>query len=386
MILKQLKAYRLWFLLGGLVLMYLLYVSNSPKLQLSKKTPPTVVVAHPTMVTMAEYIHQTGNTSAYHSIDLVARVEGNLEKNYFTAGTFVDKGSSLFLIEPKPYLEKLEQAKASVQAAKASLKYAKSEYNRQIQMFKQNATSQNNVEMWVAKVQQAEAELLQAKSDVTQAALNYSYTTIIAPFNGRIGRAYVDVGNLVGNGSATKLATIEQLVPMYVYFNLNELDLLKLRKIAKENGATPKTLSTIKVGLGLQNEKGYPHEGRLNFVNSSVDASTGTIQFRAIFDNNNLALVPGLFVKVRIAISPNVPRISIPKSVLMYDQVGPYVYKVDKNNQAKRQRLTLGPILGGWQSIVSGIEINDNIIIEGMQFVIDGKQVNLTHAKESSLK
>lgn len=384
MSLKQLKTYRLWLLIGALVITYLIYVNNAPSLVTNKKVPPTVAVMHPKMIKMADYLKQTGNTSAFHSVDLVARVEGVLEQKFFKAGTFVEKGTKLFMIEPKPYYEKLEQAKASVQASKASLKYAKSEYDRQLKMFQQNATSQNNVEMWVAKVQQAEADFLKSQSDVTQAALNYSYTKIEAPFKGRIGRALVDVGNLVGNGNATKLATIEQLDPIYVYFNLNEIDVLRIRSLAKKNGATPKKILTIQVELGLQNESGYPHVGKLNFIGSSLDASTGTMQFRAIFENKELTLVPGLFARVQIATSPEIPRISVPKDILMYDQLGPYLFKVDARRQAEMQRVKLGPSIDEWQSIESGLDKNDLVISEGMQFVADGRQVQFKQQKRQS--
>lgn len=382
MILNKIKAYRLWIVGGVLIVAFAIYMSNRPALMAKEKPAPEVLVMQPQMIKMTDYIEQTGNTSAFHSVDLVARVEGYLEKKLYASGTFVEKDTPLFLIEPKPYFEKLEQAKASVSAAEANVKYAKAEYNRQLEMFKQNATSKNSVEMWVAKVQQAESELLQAKSNEIQAEINYSYTKIQAPFKGRVSRELVDVGNLVGNsGSATKLATIEQLAPIYVYLNLNEIDLLRLRSKGKKDRSTPEALSKVPVELGLQNEVGFPHKGRLNYVNSSLDASTGTMQFRAIFENKDFALVPGLFVKLRIAISPNFPRVSIPRAALMYDQAGPYVFTVDANNQAHLKRITLGSTLDHWQSIKSGLSSSDKVITQGMQFVSEGKNVRVKYQK-----
>src|SRR5207253_10202064 len=131
-------------------------------------------------------------------------------------------------------------------------------------------------------------------------------------FDGRIGRHLVDVGNYVGNGQATKLATIDQLSPIYVYFNPNELDLLKIRNAARAHGFKPSEINQIPVYVGLQNEDGYPHEGRLDFVNSGLNASTGTMEFRALLTNKTYTMLPGLFVQIRIALSKPTPQLTVP--------------------------------------------------------------------------
>ena len=183
---------------------------------------PKVVVQQPQWREMVEYVTQTGTLVAYNSVDLVARIEGYLDAIKFTDGSFVKKGQPLFVIQPEPYFEQLKAAQATVAAQKAYNVYVKSEYARQKKMYTQQATSLNNVEKWLAKTEESDAEIAKAVANEAIAAINYSYTHVEAPFDGRIGRHLVDVGNLVGNGVATNLANIEQIDPIYAYFNLNE--------------------------------------------------------------------------------------------------------------------------------------------------------------------
>ncbi len=337
--------------------------------------PPTVVTEKPKKFKLAEYITQTGNTVAFNTVDLVARVEGYLQEINFTDGTFVKKGAPLFVIQPKPYLEKLKEAQASVKAAEAGLNYAKAEHNRQKRMYRENATSQNSVEVWLSKQEQAEAELSQSKANLVNANINYSYTHIAAPFTGRIGRHLVDIGNLVGNGQATKLATIEQIEPIYVYFNLNELDLLKLRQAARERGIKAKNITEITAYVGLQNESGYPYRGHLSFVDTGLNPSTGTMEFRALLKNTDLIFVPGLFVKVRIPISLPKPMLTVPETAILYDQIGPYILNVNNKQIVEQKYVKTGPKEQGRQAITKGLTENDNIVVQGIQFATPGKKV-----------
>lgn len=362
----------------GLFILYsiihYIFKSKSPTLP-----TPTVVVKKPVIAEMAEYVVQTGNTVAFNSVNLVARVEGYLNEIKFTDGTFVKKGQALFVIEPDPYKEKLEEAQAEVVAKKAAVAYAKAEYARQQQMYKENATSLNNVEKWLAQRDEAQAEVDQAVANAEVAAINYSYTQILAPFDGRIGRHLVDPGNLVGNGKATNLATIEQIDPIYVYFNLNELDLIKIRAAAQAEGIKPSEIYQVPVAVAMQNEIGFPHQGTLNFVNTGLNASTGTIEFRALLTNKNYTLLPGLFVQVRIAISKPSPQLTVPDTAVLYDQIGAYLLTVDKNNDVEQKRVVLGSIDQGMRAIVKGIDAQDHVIVDGLQNATPG---NLVAPKE----
>jgi RND family efflux transporter MFP subunit len=336
---------------------------------------PLVSVKKPTLLPTTEYITQTGNTVAYQSVDLVARVAGYLDVISFVDGTFLKKGDPLFIIEPEPYLDQLRAANASVDALKAEDEYNKAEYIRQQRMYKANATSLSNVEKWLAKSHESEAEVSKAVANAEIAAINYSYTHIKAPFDGRIGRHLVDIGNFVGNGVATNLATIEQLDPIYVYFNLNELDLIRLRAAARAEGFDPKKIKQIPVYVSLQSDTAFKYEGTLDFINTSLDASTGTMEFRALLPNKETLLVPGLFVQVRVALSKPMPQLTVPDTAVLYDQIGSYVLTVDSAHTVLLKRVVLGSLEQDQRSILKGINAQDNVIVSGLQNATPGHQV-----------
>lgn len=372
---KKSKLVRITALVLALFLLFFLIVHLKTKKTTPTLPPPVVIIKKPELIKIAEYITQTGNTVAYNSVNLVARVEGYLDAVEFTDGSLIKKGQGLFVIEPQPYMEKLLEAEASVAAQKAAYAYALAESARQRQMYKENATSLKNVEKWAAKADESKAEVAKAVANAKIAAINYSYTHIVAPFDGRIGRHLVDPGNLVGHGEATNLATIEQINPLYVYFNLNELDLIKIREAAKARGFKPSEINQIPVYVGMQNETGFPHEGRLDFVSTGLNASTGTIQFRALLSNKNYPLLPGLFVQVRIAISKPSPQLTVPDTAVQYDQIGAYLLTVNKENYVIIKRVVLGSLEQSKRAILKGLDAQDNVIIDGLQNATPGNQV-----------
>ena len=242
-------------------------------------------------------------------------------------------------------------------------------------MYRQNATSLNNVEKWSAKAEEYRAEIDKAVADAEVAAINYSYTHVLAPFDGRIGRHLVDPGNLVGNGAATALATIQQIDPIYAYFNLNELDLIKIRAAARDHDFKPEDINRIPVYVRMQNETDFLHEGKLDFVNTGLNASTGTMEFRALLSNKDFTLLPGLFVQVRIPIGEPTPQLTIPDTAVQYDQVGAYILVVDKQNYVVQKRVVGGALEQGIRAIVKGLDAEDNVIISGLQNAIPDHQV-----------
>ncbi|KTD18283.1 RND multidrug efflux membrane fusion protein [Legionella jordanis] len=356
------------------ILLFLL-LHHKPTNVTSSLPAPVVIVQKPTALKMAEYVTQTGNLVAYNSVNLVARVEGYLKEIKFKDGSFVEKGQELFVIEPDPYQEKVAEAKAQLEATKAAALYNETEYARQKQMYRQNATSLKNVEKWLAKSEESKAEISKAQANLQVAEVNYSYTRVLAPFHGRIGRHLVDPGNLVGNGKATNLATLEQINPIYAYFNLNELDLIKIRKIAKKRGLKPEDINQIPVYVAMQNERGFPHQGKLDFVNTGLNASTGTMEFRALLPNANFSLLPGLFVQVRIPVTEAIVQLTIPDTAILYDQIGSYVLVADETNHVILKRVVLGSVEHGMRAITKGIDANDHVIIEGLQNAAVGIQV-----------
>ena len=363
----------------GIVIIILLLMNLIAHYMAKKNIPqiplPVVIIKKPELIKMADYVTQTGTTVAFNSVNLVARVEGYLNTISFKDGTYIKKGRPLFVIEPEPYMEKLLEAKASVAAQKANLAYTNSEYARQKNMYKENATSLNSVEEWLAKSQGAAAEIAKAIANEAIATINYGYTHVSAPFDGRIGRHLVDVGNLVGNGVATNLATIDQVTPLYVYFNLNELDLIKLRAAAEAEGYGYKKTPRIPVYVSLQNQPDHEYEGVLDFVNSGLNASTGTLELRAIFPNKDVALIPGLYVQVRVAITPPTPQLTVPDTAVLYDQIGNYLLTVDNKNTVVLKRVVLGGLEQGKRAILKGLDAKDTVIVNGLQNATPGNQV-----------
>ena len=355
------------FLLQGIIA---LTTHKKPILQ-----PAPVVLQKPKVSNITDYITQTGTMVAYNSVDLVARVEGYLEGINFTDGTFVKKDKELFVIQPKPYLEQLKAAQATVAVQKAAYLYDSSEYARQKRMYQQSATSLNNVEKWSAKSQESKAEIDKAVANEEIATITYSYTHVLAPFDGRIGRHLVDVGNLVGHGQATDLATIQQLDPIYVYFNLNELDLIKIRTAAKAQDFKPKDLNQVPVNVRMQNETKFLHTGKLDFVNTALNASTGTMEFRALLSNKEYALLPGLFVEVRIPIAKPKQQLTVPDTAIQYDQIGAYLLIATNDHIVVQKRIVVGALEQGMRAIVKGLDAKDDVIIDGLQNAIPGHEV-----------
>ena len=215
-----------------------------------------------------------------------------------------------------------------------------------------------------------------AEENLVIAKINDSYTRVKAPFDGRIGRHLVDKSNLVGHGAATILATLEQLNPIYVYFNLNEIDLLLLRAAIKEQDIDEKVIRQVPVEINLPTGKDYKFKGKLDFINTGLNASTGTLEFRALLPNQAYVLLPGLFVQIKIALESPTPRLTVPDTALQYDQIGPYLLMVNQDNRVVLKRVVLGPLEHGIRAISSGIQPTDNIIVHGLQSASEG---NLVH-------
>jgi RND family efflux transporter MFP subunit len=330
--------------------------------------PPPVTVSHPISQPVTEYLDLTGTTAPSKTVNLVARVSGYLESVNFEDGAFVEKGQLLFVIEPPPYEEQLALNQAVLVQAQA-------EYDRQVEMMKQNATSTSNVEKQRSSRDQAQANVELAK-------INLGYTRVTAPFAGRIGQRLVDPGNLVGAGTATELATLDQLIPIYVNFNLNERDALQMRAAMSKLGMEVKAaVGKAPVEVGLSNEKGYPHVGVLDFVDNTISNSTGTIAMRAIFKNEDKTLFAGLFARVRIPLGEPKPMLVIPNSAIGNDQQGDYVLVVDANDVVVRQTVVKGPLTpSGDCAIRSGLTAADRVVVNGILNARPGQKVAPTES------
>lgn len=340
--------------------------------------PPKVLTSKPVSAQITPYLIETGNTVASNSVELMARVTGYLDSYNFTDGSLVKKGDELFVIQPEPYANDVIEAQATLDSDTAQYNYDKEEYDRQVKMYKQHATSLADVQQWLASRDEAAAAVESAKANLDNAKITYSYTHVTAPMDGRIGRHLIDPGNLVGTGTATTLASLQQLDPMYVYFTINELDLLKLRELAHRTGFKPEEINDVPIEVALQNESGFPHKGHLDFAASELDASTGTIQMRGILSNQDYVLLPGLFVQVRIALAKPSAQLTVPDIAIMSDQIGSYVYTVNQENKVLQKRVVTGTTENGMTVISKGLKANDQVIVDGLQNASPGGLVTVS--------
>jgi RND family efflux transporter MFP subunit len=339
--------------------------------------PPKVTVAKPVQKAVTDYLEFTGNTQAIYTVQLRARVEGYLEALHFQDGADVKKGDLLFSIQPDQYQAQLQQAQAEVQTQQAALEHAETEFKRYSRLYEQKAAAATDVDNWRFQRDSAKAALMNAHAQVDLAKLNLSYTQVTAPISGRMGRRLVDPGNLVGaGGQETMLAEINQIDPIYAYFTISEIELLRARKLQQESGGGDYRSRPVPAYVGLANEQGYPHEGRIDFASISVDPSTGTLLLRAVFPNGNRVLLPGLFARIRVPVGREANAILVPEVALGLDQIGRYVLVVDDHNVVERRSVRLGQAFDTMRVIEEGLKGNERVVVNGLLRAIPGREVS----------
>jgi multidrug efflux system membrane fusion protein len=340
--------------------------------------PPKVLVAQPVEKPVTEYLELTGNTQAFASVDLVARVQGFLTSIDYVDGATVKKGAQLFGIERDIYQAQVDQQQATVASDEATEEYNKAEYGRQATLARQDFASQATAQEWKSKADQAAAEILNAKAALWLAKINLGYTQVLAPFDGVVTNHLVDVGSLVGVSGPTKLATIIQTDPLYVYFTLSEPQILAIQRNLAKHGVALRTtgLSDVPVEIGLQGEEGYPHKGHMDYASPQVDFATGTLTVRALFDNKDNGLLPGLFVRVRTPIAQQDKALLVRNDALGTSQEGRYVLVVGPDNVVQRKVVTTGVRDGQLRVIESGLSPTDWVVTEGVQRAFPGAKVD----------
>jgi multidrug efflux system membrane fusion protein len=350
---------------------------NSSKNAYVPPPPPKVVVAQPLQQPVTLYLELTGNTQAINSVDLVARVQGYLESIDYRDGAFVTKGSQLFGIERDVYQAQLDQANAALATAEATQAYNKSEYERQSALGRQDFSSKATVQLWRSNVDQATGSVANAKAQIELATINLRYTKVLAPFDGIVSNHLVDIGALVGVSGPTRLATIVQTDPLYVYFNLSEPQVLAIKESNAKAGIPFRTtdLSSIPVAIGLQGEEGYPHTGHMDYSAPQVDQATGTLTVRALFDNKDQMLLPGLFVRVRTPFAHQDKALLTQNSAIGTSQEGSYVLVVGADNVVQRKIVKTGDRQGQLRMIESGLDPSDWVVTEGIQRAFPGAKV-----------
>jgi RND family efflux transporter MFP subunit len=330
--------------------------------------PPQVTVTNPERRDVQSYAEFTGNTRAIEQAEIRARVAGTLQEMRFTPSSLVNAGDVLFIIEPEPYQAAFEEAQAALRSAESELARAESDLERVQLAIQSNAVSRQDLDRAQATRDQAEAAVMAARARRDNARINLGYTRVTTPVSGRVSRNFVDLGNLVGTGEPTLLTTVTRIDPIYVYFEAPEQRVLAFIAARRDTTLTAEEISQVgRVFVATAADTDYPHEGEIDFINNTVDPATGTIELRAIVQNSDGTLFPGLFVRIRVLgrIAPD--AILVEERAIGTDLGGKYVLVVGEDDIVEQRYVTLGPIQDdGTVVIESGLDGTEDYIVNGM--------------------
>ncbi len=340
--------------------------------------PPSVTVSQPLQKEITEWDQFTGQFQAVDFVEIRARVAGYLTEIHFQDGQTVKKGDLLFVIDPRPYEATLASMRAQLAQAEAQVDLAKVQLKRSTELRKRDYEPASSYDQRVSDLKVAAAAVEAAKAGIRTAELNVEFTRITAPMAGRISRHQVSIGNLITGGeggTATLLTTIVSLDPIYFNFDMSEADYLAYQR-ATEKGLMRSTRdNTVAVSLHLTDEKGWPHEGRMNFVENRVDRSSGTIRVRAVFSNPNLLFTAGQFGRIRIPGSEPYKAILIPDAAVVTDQSRKIVLTVNDENVVVPKIIRPGPSYEGLRIVRSGLLPTDKVVINGLLRARPGSKV-----------
>ncbi len=342
--------------------------------------PAKVTVATPTKSPVTLYAEFTGNTAAVATVDLEARVQGFLESVDYSDGEAVKKGRVLFKIEQAQYQAQVDLQQAQLDAAKAKQVNAQREYDRQSILGQKEVATQRNVDDAQTNLASAAAQVAASEASLKLAKISLNYTTVSAPFDGVVTRRLMNPGALVGSAGPTKLATILQVDPIYVYFNITEQQQIDMRDALAKRGMTLKDLREqgleLPIEVALSSETTFKYPGKIDYFAPQIDPATGTLQLRGTLQNKDVALVPGLFVRVRVAVGRIEDALLVNDTAVMANQAGSYVMVVGKNNVVEQRQVTLGPQQGPLRVIASGLAATDKVVVGALQRAVPGNIVD----------
>ncbi|MBY0318738.1 MAG: efflux RND transporter periplasmic adaptor subunit [Reyranella sp.] len=354
--------------------------SKAPQAAAAPPPAPAVGVRPATMKGVSQSFEFVGRIKAIERVEVRARVEGFLEKVLFKEGQDVKAGELLYQIEKVQFQAALDQAKANLVVAEATLTNAKLEYERSLELSKRNFSPQSDVDQKKAALDTAAGRVMQVKAALTQAQVNLDYTDIRAPIDGRIGRTAYTVGNLVNPASGV-LATIVSQDPIYVLFPVSVRDLEAIREARrKEDGGMAK----IDIRVRLPSGQEYTQRGVWNLTDPQVDPQTDSLIMRATIPNPDRTLTDGQFVTAIIRERQEAPRLVVPQSALQVDQSGYYVLVVNDQQKVEQRRVQTGPQRGTDVVVASGLKEGDKVIVDGIQKVRPGQVVQATVLQAAS--
>lgn len=347
-----------------------------PSTQAPILPPPPVTVAMPIQKEIVEWDEYTGRTAAVESVKIRPRVSGYIDQIEFQEGQLVKPGDVLFVIDPSPYKATLDIATANLQNADAQRQLKEANFARAQKLFQNNVTSKEEYDTSVAEKNQAIAQAAQASANLNLAHLNLNWTGVKSPIEGRISRQFVTKGNLV-QADSTELTTIVSVDPIYAYFNIDERTVQKYYNQIQSGELKDPRATFMPVYLQVEGETGFPHEGVIDFINNTYNASTGTLQIRGRFRNEDASLYPDAFVRIRIAGTPKYKAILISDRAVGSDQGQKFVLVVDANSVVQVRPVELGPVVDGLRVVRKGIGLGDSVIINGLVNARPGSKVTV---------
>jgi multidrug efflux system membrane fusion protein len=331
---------------------------------------PQVSVAKVLEQPVNEWDEVTGRLEAPETVEVRARVSGQIDKVAFTEGTLVKKGDLLFQIDPRPFQAEVNRLEAQVAQAKATAARTANEAQRGERLKASNAISAELAETRSTSAQEARAGVAAIQAQLDLARLNLSFTRVTAPIAGRVSRAEITAGNIV-SADQTPLTSLVSTDKVYAYFDADERVFLKYNQLSRAGQRS----ETTPVYLGLSNEDGNPHLGHMDFVDNQVNPRTGTIRGRAVFDNSDASYTPGLYARLKLVGSKTYDAVLIKDEAVGTDLGKKFVLVMDKDNKAIYRSVELGPKLEGLRIVRSGLAKGDSIVVNGLQRVRPGAAV-----------
>jgi len=331
---------------------------------------PKVTVAQVLEQPVNEWDEFTGRLEAPETVEVRPRVSGQIDQVAFTEGALVNKGDLLFQIDPRPFQAEVRRLEAQLQQARASASRSDNEAQRGQRLQASNAISAELAESRSSAAQEARAALAGIQAQLDLARLNLSFTRVTAPISGRVSRAEITAGNIV-SADQSALTTVVSTDKVYAYFDADERVYLKYRQLARDGQRG----QTTPVYLGLSNESGTTHLGQMNFVDNQVNPKTGTIRGRAVFDNRDGSFTPGLYARLKLVGSGTYSAVLIKDEAVGTDLGKKFVLVMGEDNKALYRSVELGPKLEGLRIVRSGLSKQDRIVVNGLQRVRPGAQV-----------
>lgn len=329
--------------------------------------PPaaSVTVANVLERSITEWDDFSGRVEAVERVEIRPRISGTIDAVHFQDGQLVKKGAPLFTIDPRPYKAELARAEAARAGALARVSLAKTELDRTRKLLEERAVAQRELDTRENALQEANANLQATDAAVQTARLNLQYTEITAPVSGRVSRAEITVGNLVATGpTAPTLTTVVSVSPVYVNFEIDEPTYIRY----SSNGTVGNSgVNRIPVSIGLTSEDGYPRQGHVKSFDNRIDNGSGTIRVRAVFDNEDGTLTPGMYARVRTGDSNAKNALLVDDKAVGTDQDKKYVMVVGADNKAAYRPVTLGPVVDGLRIIRTGLKKDERIVVNGLQ-------------------